>query len=172
MDLDVDVEPPDWDEEACEEAEATADEIAEHDPEAAAHLYAQLAAVRRARQREQGGVTSLLVPSTLPVRGKSSASYDPMRLYAQLAHYYHFGDREIDEMHFPRVFAYYREAVLMQEEEQAAHEAAMKRAQRDARRDARRGHSATASDAADTDATLASIPRPRPYDGPVVRLVD
>ncbi len=180
------VEPPDWDEEACEEAEATADEIAEHDPEAAQHLYAQLAAVRRARQaadaREQAQVAQPLDSSTTArpdarpdARRRGAAPYDPMRLYAQLAHYYHFSDRDIEGMHFPRVFAYYREAVLMQEEEAAPQRTEMELAKRDARREARRGGSGAATDAeaaalADGLADGLAGARPRTYTGPVARL--
>ena len=188
------LEPPDWDEEACEEAEATADEIAAYDPEAARHLYAQLAAVRRAHTRaaalapdddddddtarvDGGGGLALALQLA-----DTAQSYNPMRLYAQLARYYHFADHDIERMHFPRAFAYYREAMRMQEEEEAAQEAAMRKSQRANHRRST-GRTASHADTPDTpdtpdaqnafaaeQALAATVARPQPYHGPVVRL--
>lgn len=66
------------------------------------------------------------------VAGNSRAPYDPMALYAYLAKYYRFSDREMDAMHFPRFFGYVRRMSVMQDEENAAYERARRQGQRQA----------------------------------------
>ncbi|GAC1471399.1 MAG: hypothetical protein PVSMB5_20010 [Ktedonobacteraceae bacterium] len=102
---------PDWDIEACEEAEAQAREVEEDDPDAAADMRAMAQAARR----------------KLGIIGGAKAGrdpYDPMKLYARMAKYYGWSHESMEHMHFPTFFAYLREANEMIEEEKREYDRA------------------------------------------------
>lgn len=82
--------------------------LQECDPEASAQLIAQ---ARHAERRLRASSDRIV-----PV---SSQTYDPMKLYAQMAKYYGWSHKEMDWMHFPTFFGYVREANLMIEKEKA-----------------------------------------------------
>ena len=53
----------------------------------------------------------------LPSGPSQPSGYDPMMLFARVARFYRFSDRDMDEMHYPRFFAYVRNANIMIEED-------------------------------------------------------
>lgn len=102
---------PDWDIDACEEAEAQARELEEYDPDAAADMRAMAAAARRKLDRGED-------------HRAGRESYDPMKIYARMAKYYGWSHESMEQMHFPTFFAYVREASAMIEEEKREYDKA------------------------------------------------
>jgi hypothetical protein len=98
---------PDWDEDACYEAEQQARELEVHDLDAASDMRAMVQAARR-----KLGLQS----------HQAREPYDPSKLKARMAKYYGWSYSEIDQMHFVEFFAAVREANVMIEEEKREYE--------------------------------------------------
>lgn len=130
---------PLWDREQLASARASADEMMEYDPDGAVMLYAEIdrqeaEAARRAAQAA-GEVEEDDTVTPLPIgRTQGRTPYDPMRLFARLAHFYpgftHTAMRQMDKRAF---FGYVREMWVMQEEERNETERAMREGRRRAR---------------------------------------
>lgn len=58
-----------------------------------------------------------VMPWDVPGEQEQPSGYDPMLSFARMAKYYRFSDRDMDEMHYPRFFAYVRNANILIEEE-------------------------------------------------------
>ena len=100
---------PDWDEEACDEAERQARELEAYDLDAASDMRALASAAR-----------SRLVGRPI----QANEPYDPMKIYARMAKYYGWSHDQMERMHFVTFFAYVREASEMIEEERREYERA------------------------------------------------
>jgi hypothetical protein len=166
---------PDWDEDAIDVAREQADTLAPYDPVAAASLRRKAAAAERqllrTRQHDatDGGASGAALTST------GHTPFDPMRLFARLAHYYpSFSDEAMLRMPWKRLIAYAREMDIAERERAEAEKAAWEEA-----RSGRGGTGARWNGKAiapeDAEAELARmVGHAEPYDGDVtpVRFVD
>jgi len=114
---------PDWDEEAIETARDQAAMLLDMDAnDATALLLLQKA--RLAERRLRGEDVRDVTPDAaeqVPRRASRHEPFDPMQMFAQLAHYYpSFSDTAMRRMPWKRLLAYKREAERMIEEENKA----------------------------------------------------
>jgi len=76
------------------------------------------------RDKEAQMMLEAHIAASSPVAQDSdihSTRFNPMRLYARMAHFYHgFSDTDLRQMHYPRFFAYIREANVLIEEQREA----------------------------------------------------
>lgn len=114
---------PDWDEEAIETARDQAAMLLDMDPNDATAMLL-LHKARLAEQRLRGEDIGAVTPDASEQTPKPVVShepFDPMQMFAQLAHYYpSFSDERMRRMPWKRLLAYKREAERMIEEENKA----------------------------------------------------
>lgn len=169
------VTAPDWDEEAIETARDQAAMLLDMDPnDPTAMLLLEKARLAEMALRGETlaspSVARAAPRQAFPAAFKPPESvFDPMQLFAQLAKYYHWSDRDIRETPWKRLLGYKREAERMIEQEQAAYDKA--------KRDAKSGSSAQAMvdgqvvDPAYAEAQLGGyVSHAQTYDGPIVAL--
>jgi hypothetical protein len=131
-----------WDEDECQQAIDTAQSLMEADPDGARQLLAQ-AQVRQRQLRPLQTFTG-------------HEPFDPMKLYSDVAKYYHFSDSDMEQMHYPKFFGYVREAQLKIEAER-----------KESDRIRNQGSNATYTPGAD-GMGVEGFPVARPYEGETV----